>query len=280
MPEVPLGFMAARWRALPAVLLPLILGLLPRLQELALQGEGGAALDAVEIFAGAAAITEASKALGLTCIGYDKTYAAGPAQDITRPQGLRAALSLIMRLKANAVVWAAPECKSWIFVARAGTGRCLERPGGDARVARVLNANHIVVAVVSVLAVAWLRGAEAFVEQPSSSLLGHYEPFKSFAEACLRHTCHTSLGAFGARTPKPVLLWASSPAVHTLQRPSPAGLERLTHKSRGGSVCGKRGALSESQAYPVGFGAEVAKMWRRLLQTKAARTPPSWNSMT
>ena len=93
------------------------------------------------------------------------------------------------------------------------------------------------------LLVAHIRGVAIFVEQPTSSLLRSFEPFKSFWKYALRHTAPTYLGAFGATTPKPIDIMSNCSEVQKLKRPSPKGLDRLTSKGSNGAVNGKKNMM-------------------------------------
>ena len=121
------------------------------------------------------------------------------------------------------------------------------------------------------LVVAHIRGVAIFVEQPSSSLLRSYEPFKTCWEYALRHTARTYLGAFGAKTPKPIDIMSNCSDVHKLKRPPPQGLDRLCSKDSKGGVNGKKSMMSSSQSYPHGFGRAVAKVYGNMLKKKEVR---------
>ena len=123
-------------------------------------------------------------------------------------------------------------------------------------------------ALTAVLCLAWLRSVHMFVERPTSSLLNHFEPYATFASFALKHTVRTFLGAFGAGTPKPIIVDSDRPEVTQLLRSEPKHGQRLAeHVSKGGKkrVNGKKKALSESQAYPVGFGVAVAKLFKQIV---------------
>ena len=212
--------MAAKWKPrrspsrLPALLVPLLLTALPIIDK-AYEPEGEV-LDSLELFSGQKAITLACQNLGMAAEGYDKSNST--AQDLNTKLGLKVALEKVLRLRNGGFLWAAPECKSWIWTARSGTNRSYYNAGGDPSVRRVLSANVCVVHLVIVLVVAWLHGCHLTIENPSSTLLWQFEPFKTFAKFCLKESCQTFLGAFRHRSPKPLSLKANHKGVYDLQK--------------------------------------------------------------
>ena len=165
----------------------------------------------------------------------------------------------------------APECRSWIWCSRSKTFRSKFKPWGDSTKNFVYLANIMVFNLSVLLLVAHIRGVAIFVEQPSSSLLRSYEPFKTFWEYALRHTARTYLGAFGAKTPKPIDIMSNCSDVHKLRRPPPQGLDRLCSKDSKGGVNGKKSMMSSSQSYPSGFGRAVSKVYKNMLKKKCVR---------
>lgn len=140
--------------ALPALLVPLFLGLLPHIQEL---GVVPKTTDALELFSGEKAITLNCLELGLNAVGYDKSYSTPyRSEDITTKSGFRNALKEVMKVKRGGFIWGGPECKTWIFMARHGTLRSQYRAYGDSKVKRVANANLMVINLVTLLCLAWM----------------------------------------------------------------------------------------------------------------------------
>jgi len=256
--------------ALPVGLLALLLsyGIYEKVQRWEAQGHQQD-LDAVELFSGEKAVTNAVNRLGATCAGFDKVYS--DEQDITTKPGFDIALELILRVRDGGSVWAGPECKTWIWVARSGTGRSLFNPTGHKHVARVQNANLIVQALSVLFVVAWLRGAYLFLEQPGSSLLprcfemgiGHV------IRALMPYKARTFLGSYGADTAKPIDVWCTSPKVRKLQRKMRSHSKKLFKVNKNGGVDGIHDALKASQAYPRAFGIAVAQVFQELAEEDA-----------
>ena len=91
---------------------------------------------------------------------------------------------------------------------------------------------------------------------------------------CLPYKVLTYLGAFGAESAKPVLIWSSLQEVEQLKRARPNNLEKLTTRD-GDQVTGKNKMLKLSQAYPEGFGKAVSEIWVLLTGIKNPSTPTS-----
>lgn len=249
---------------LPPLLLPLLLGLMPLIEEIGLLPR---TTDCVELFCGKKAITNAAVCEGLEAIGYDKIYSrSGRPQDINSKAGFMEATKNVLSLKPDGSLWAAVECKTWIFISRYGTGRSQWNPAGNSKIPRIGNANKMAVAVTTLLVLAWYIDVHVFVEQPTSSLLRHFEPFATFARFYLKHSARTYLGMFGAPTPKPIDVLASTAEVSQLARSQPRGLESLTSKNKDGSHTGKRMRMSQSSAYPPKFGVAVVRVYKHLLK--------------
>jgi hypothetical protein len=254
-----------RWELLPAMLASLVLSIYPIICTLD-QSEITPQYDAVELFAGKMAITNGCGSKHLCCQPFDKILNA--VEDITTPAGFRQALVYVLRLKPNGVIWAAPECKTWIFIGRKGTGRSFLNPRGDERKKQIRNANLIAENTICLLTLAWLQGGEVFLEQPGSSLMTQLDYFIAFKEAALFHVQRTFLGAFNGRTAKPIDIHSTSSAVYRLARSMPRHLPKLTRRAPGGSIQGKRKELLHSAAYPVAFGMAVASLWLSMLKRK------------
>ena len=115
------------------------------------------------------------------------------------------------------------------------------------------------------------------IEQPTSSCLPKIAPMRTVLT--FRNACSTTvwLGAFGAPSPKPVKLWASSPQFQALKRPKPKkensepcnnsaaltqkGISKKTGKA---TFSGKRN-LTASEEYPFAFGLAVADVMHDIL---------------
>ena len=230
------------------------------------QLQPGISLDFAELFAGNCAVGRALQALGYQGRAMDKTY--HPGHDLLEPVGFLAALQTALDLKPGAVMWLAPPCSTWVWLARHSTGRDLAVHGNIA-LPVVVRQNALVERVVLLLEILTARGAHWILEQPASSILWHYPAM----QACLaRHGCQPQcmdMGAYGGSSVKPTTLMGTVPYLRVLSaRCSPALRRRLEIEgvqtttrwmdSEGQRRCQGTPELRGTQAYPEGFGAAHA----------------------
>ena len=248
---------------LPVVVLPLLLEVLQHVQKF----DGPRDLDSVEYMAGEAQISHAVARRGLNSIAYDKVY-HHTLNDINTKEGFHVALELALRVSRHGCIWCAPVCSSWVWIGRAGSGRTAQKAHGNPRVPRVRAGNVMVVRLVIIMIVVWLRGVHIFVENPMSTLVHYFSPFREVVETLLKHKTTVSLSAYGAPSRKAVTLWSTTPLVKTLHRVPGKARERLSIMGKDGSVTGVRAALKSSQAYPKAFGEAVAGVIRQIAVQK------------
>lgn len=251
---------------LPVVVLPLLLEVLQHVQNF----DGPRDLDAVEYMAGEAQISHAVARRGLNSVAYDKVY-HHRLNDINTKEGFHVALELALRVSRHGCVWCAPVCSSWTWIGRAGSGRTARKAHGNPGVPRVRAGNAMVVRLVILMIVVWLRGVHIFVENPMSTVVHYFSPFREVVETLLVHKITVYLSAYGAPSRKAVTLWSTTPMVKTLRRAPGEAKERLSIRGEDGAVTGCRAALKSSQAYPKAFGEAVAAIIRQI----AAKKDPS-----
>ena len=225
----------------------------------------GRDLDSLELFSGDMAITAAMLLHGGSSVGYDKAYCR-QHEDLCTPEGFQQALHLVMRVKVNGHLWAAPVCSTWGFVGRAGTGRTKATPGGDREQARTRHANSMVVLLSILLLIAWTRSVNLWVEQPAASLMPQFNPIKSIFKHIMVYSVTTYMSSFGGTTPKPLKIFSSTERVKSLRRDYNKDDcdEKLVRKTDG-KFYGKSKEMQASQAYPKEFGQCVADIWRSIL---------------
>ena len=78
-------------------------------------------LDGCEIFAGVRSIARGFQKFGMNMQAYDILYDS--SHDITSDLGLQKILEGVFRVKRGGLVWLAPVCSTWVWIARHGTGR-------------------------------------------------------------------------------------------------------------------------------------------------------------
>ena len=104
----------------------------------------------------------------------------------------------------------------------------------------------------------------------ASKTVRYFSPMKEFIQHCLKFSCVTYAGAFGAPTCKPFIIRSTSSLVHKLNRPKPKNLATLCYYDAAReSTTGNKRDLSSSQAYPYKFGDAVAELFKEELDTKA-----------
>ena len=159
-------------------------------------------LDSLELFSGEMAITGAMLDGGGMSVGFDRNYCRR-SEDLCTPAGFQTALYLVMRVRVNGHLWAAPVCSTWGFVGRAGTGRTKATPGGDREQPRTRHANSMVVLLSILLLLAWSRSVNLWVEQPAASLMPTFNPLKSILKHIMVHSVTTYLSSLGGPNAEP-----------------------------------------------------------------------------
>ena len=146
------------------------------------------------------------------------------------------------------------------LVGRSTTDRSPSNPSGCIFNHRVLNANSMVTIVTVLFLLAYTQGVHCGLEQPTSSLMAAYSSMTEFLRVAMPHRQTVWLGAFGASSQKPLLVWCTSPVVTLLARPKPVHCkQRLCRKAKG-RYYGKKADLTGSSAYPAAFGRAVARL--------------------
>ena len=234
--------------------------------------------DFVELFAGEAAVSQGMRLLGHS--GFTMDLRISLDHDLLSPAGFVMLLSCLARLRPGAVFWAAPPCSTWVFMSRHSTGRdrCVT---GNTSSPYVLAQNALVCRLLVALRFCLARGVYFIVEQPHSTVMFEYPPFKrwlaSAAAAGRVQRCHTQMGAFGLRAVKDTILLGTAPYLGGLARRMGARErqalreDRMTtavvyRDSEGRRRCKGGKDLKATQAYPFRFGLAHALAY----QTAAA----------
>ena len=228
-------------------------------------------LDFGELFAGKGAVSSSLGALGYQGRALDRERQA--EADVLTPIGFLLALRMALSIHAGGVMWLAPPCSSWVFLARHSTGRHLAVQG-DVTLANTVVQNAMAERVSFLLYVLHLRGVHWIVEQPASSILWDYPAMRQVLRMCgLTHPAVLDMGAFGGSSVKPTHLYGTAPYLPGLARTCDAP-QRLrlrltgvqtTHKStdaEGRRRCQGTADLKGTQAYPWCFGAAHALAFR------------------
>ncbi len=224
-------------------------------------------LHCVEFFAGRAAVAQAFRRASLSSFAYDIKLET-MSHDILHPQGFIEALRLCLALVPGGLAHLAPVCSTWVWMSRGSTGRTLATPLGSPQSRPVAEGNRMVARVALLLMVLHCRAAAWILEQPGSSLMLHHPRLQYLKGRLPWHEVRTSMGAFGAPTPKATVLYASDEWALALGRKQPQGLksEGVVKKIAKGRVQGGP-RLKATQEYPDGYGEAVLRAWRQS-QTK------------
>ena len=248
---------------LDAVLVPLLLSILQDVPE-----DVQRDIDTLEFMSGEAQISKATTRLGLTSYIYDKSYSHTNINDILTIDGYQRAFDLLVRVKRHGSVWLAPVCSSWVWIGRHRSGRSSSNPAGDTSQRRIRQANSMVARLVVLALLAWFRGCHIFLENPLGTLVHQLSPLRELISSILQFKVSVHLSSFGAKHPKPIVIWSSTEKVKGLKRKKKKTKEKLSIKHPDGSVSGRKHQLKASQAYPREFGEAVSLVFKQLLVEK------------
>ena len=225
-------------------------------------------LDLVELFAGRARITRWATCAKLIAMPIDRTHC--PHMDILLPDGLAIAVVSVLRTKPGGLVFAGPQCSSWIWMTRKVTKRTKHIILGDTSVACVQEGNEVNRCVVLLCYLAWRLGVYWVVEQPQATLFFETQMMQHLISESAAKTVSINLGDYGHETVKPTRLVGTAPMLDELKAATPARLRPTTGKRKRLFVAvrredgkvrihGRKEAMRASQAYPIKFARVVCE---------------------
>jgi len=222
-------------------------------------------LDAVEYFAGRAAVTRALQAIGFQAVPYDVSYAMN-GQNILSDKGFALALQLALRLKWGGFCMLAPVCSSWVWMSRAATKRSATEPMGDTTVRCVAEGNLMLARVVLLLKLLHAKHVVWVLEQPSSSLWEKTSAMQQLMTEMNIYKKFLWMGNYGGASPKPTCLYSNAACVQELAGESldrskftkQTGMTRRYRDTHGAQRVSGDKNLKESQHYPEAFGHAIA----------------------
>ena len=139
----------------------------------------------VELWSGVGAVARAARKVGAAAQEFDINRVPG-ATDTDDPEltenilleaGFLRALSLAMRLRKGGLLWMAPVCASWVFLCISRTKRHkAARYEGNVGCASVRDGNQMACMAALLYSVAFARGVDVVLENPSSSTIFMYGP--------------------------------------------------------------------------------------------------------
>ena len=196
-------------------------------------------MDAVEIFAGARAITDAVLGLGYKAEALDVSYGSEEKWDLRTKAGLDWAMQRVFSLRIGGTLWCAPVCSSWVWVSSATSGRSAERPEGNTEREFVRDGNHFMMITSALALLAHLRKCAFYIEQPASSVMWKAEPMKTLIAWIAKYRVSTPLGSYGADSRKQIVVQSNMEMVGDLHRRPPKEViasrqnpPRMTNKAR------------------------------------------------
>ena len=201
-------------------------------------------------------------------------------------EGLLSALSMAHQTLPYGLDHWATACSSWIFLARASSGRSLAQPLGRTSIKWVREANTMAARVSLLMVVCMCLFQTTIHEQPQTSLL-HRTPFFRWMQQVIADKLfhwhefvrvHIWMGAYGHQTKKGTELVASNQFALALKKPI-APIDQLAFASSLTStslphdpatmrrrVMGASG-LKQTQVYPAAYGAAVFDLWKQFYAT-------------
>ena len=214
-------------------------------------------LHTVEVFAGVGSIASAFLALGMLAATYDKLHDE-VLHDISTDEGLRHLVSLIVRVGEHGLVWFAPPCSTWVWIARSHSRRSNSNPLGDEDRADVRLSNEIAVRVSVLLQLCRSLRIWYVVEQPVSSLLLEHPDMRRAVACTGASSVSVELGRVGASSTKPLRLtgtaaWLNGVATQIKRRGRLQQPMALVER-KGKWLNGVGKLLKDSAAYPEELG--------------------------
>ena len=241
-------------------------------------------IDIVDVCAGRARVTCWARHAQLQAVAIDRAY--GEHLDICTEEGFAIVILLVLRIKENGLMMAAPQCSSWIWINKHIHKRKRDNVVGDTSIPTVVEGNMLNQRVALLAGICSLNGVHWMIEQPGSSQFFQTACMTSVIEKTNAKRVWTWLGAFGHPSPKPTLLYGTAPFMSALRRSNyadseaaglPANVGKPTAQLKAGThsaklvtvvtkddgtrkVTGSKQALQLSQVYPACFALEVVKL--------------------
>ena len=252
-------------------------------------------LDVVELWSGVGSVATAAQEAGFAEQPFDTsrvpglTDSEGPrvTENILLESGFLRALKLTLRLRVAGLLWMAPVCSSWIFLAFSHTKRHKhDQYTGDLRRPNVRAGNDMARMAIFLYTVAFVRGVHPVLENPPSSVLFLFGPVVTgLAQIASKHTavaphCAFSGGPRGSRFAKKFKFVSTSVWICQLARQCRCGgrghtsLTSIRIKDGIHRVDGCRDALKASAAYPRALGRAIIKAWSSGKNIDAALQEP------
>ena len=242
-------------------------------------------LEVVELWSGVGAVARAARKVGAAAQEFDINRVPG-ATDTDDPEltenilleaGFLRALSLAMRLRKGGLLWMAPVCASWVFLCISRTKRHkAARYEGNVGCASVRDGNQMACMAALLYSVAFARGVDVVLENPSSSTIFMYGPLVDVlaaigpdkkSTAVCPHCAHSN-AQMGSRYGKKFKFLGTADWIVQLARkckcPGRQHVKLVTESFRDGvrKVTGRSAFLKDSAAYPAQLGRAIIAAWQ------------------
>jgi len=155
---------------------------------------------------------------GCHCVHCCAKITTPPSAHTRKNIRCRLCVALLLRIKPGGYLHMAPVCSSWVFINRATSCRTAANPLGDTTKGYVGTGNKQAARCSALALIASWRNLVWTLEQPASSLF-HLHPRWQWLLGHLQIWRHGfNMGAYGASSMKPSVLWANVPWVCELDR--------------------------------------------------------------
>lgn len=247
-------------------------------------------LQVVELWSGVGHVAAAARKHGLRAATFEKND--DPLQNFLHQPGFMAAVTLVMRLAPGGLLAMGPTCSSFVWANSAKNQRKEDNSWtGDPEYQPSQVGNLEAQAAWFFFCLAAARGVEAFIENPTNSLIFKYircregllhlkDRVPSLGECNNTYRCAFSEEPMGQRIKKGFRFLATGSWIETVKRGCPCGNEphRLCMtKNKKGKVSGNLDVMRESQSYPPDLGQALVNAWlaRAQGQPTAATAVPA-----
>eukprot|EP00959_Pyramimonas_sp_CCMP1952_P411942 8632384-Pyramimonas_sp.AAC.1 len=187
-----------------------------------------------------------------------------PDESLNVGLGMFWCVLLLLRVEVRGLMWLAPECSTWTFVAMGHTKRNIDINGAHATRDDVRDANDSCLFLARLWRLAHARSVWVMCEQPADSCLYQFPPFKSILEEVNAVSVFTWLSGFGHEMAKPTRLQVSNGIADLCQcliKPKPpAGSCAQPYHMEGKFLVTEKVALRSSGHYPKAFCKAIADL--------------------
>ena len=218
----------------------------------------------VEYAAGKGNLTRGMISRGFVSCALDIIFS--DQQDCLTSHGLRLWIEVLLHCSSSsASLWFGTQCSSFVPLCISVSKRCSDNNFfGDVSKEFVQQGNALMMITSFIMALGLSMGHYATLEQPLGSCMPSHPIMMAVIKFFHMKKYVTYLGAFGARTVKPIQL-LSTISLESCEMENPIICdETLASRGPNGEYTGKKESLVESEHYPLAFGKAVAKAYDQM----------------